>query len=871
MRCRFLSPVLLTAVLTAALGIPPARAQDKPTYDDHIKPLFREHCLTCHNPDTSKGGLDLSGYRGVLTGGSSGEVVQPGDPEGSTLFRVTAHLQEPFMPQRAGKRPDAELELLRRWIAGGLLEYTGSKAQVSKQPKLDLALDADVAGQRPEGPPPMPEDLALEPVVVPPRADAAVALAASPWAPLAAVGGQRQVLLYHADTGRLAGVLPFEEGRPYQVRFSGNGRLVMAGGGVGAKLGTVVLWDVTTGERVAQVGEEYDAVMAADLSPDQRWVAVGGTDKMVRIYATSGGDPVHRIKKHTEWVTAVGFSPDGVLLATGDRNGGLMVWEAQSGQEFYRLDGHPQAVTGLAWRRDANVLASCSEDGTIKLWDLHSGKQAKSWTAHPGGALAVAFAPDGRLVSGGRDRRCKIWAADGNLQKEITDFQDIVLGVAFGHDSSWVAAGDWTGRIRLFDAAEGSPRVELAANPPSIETRLAEVRARLLEREAPHAAGKTEADQARAAYSALRARQRKRDRIAETAGGIRDLYTRLAEAGQQAVQGRGEALQQVRNELEGLDRALQAAQKEQADTEAAQRALASEMGACEQQLVEQRQRLGELEAALQLARTQATENTTDPALAETAAQAGTEAGRARDGLAELEQQLSERRGQEEKLQTRLRDQRQSVQDLQARRPGLAQQVTPLETARQQEQAALDRVRQDLQQAGVAREEAVQSAAADRDQVETARTRAEEASAREADLHAALPAVRAEQLFWEAAEFNLQVRSARRERRDTAQVYTGLREEAAAAAQAADQMLRQLTDLRKTEWSRLEQAPPGEAAPGLDAFQQRMNELVDQFRGQTQSEHAALSAAGAAGAAFAERDAAYTQLKTRYEALKAAQP
>ena len=95
-----------------------------------------------------------------------------------------------------------------------------------------------------------------------------------------------------------------------------------------------MVYDVTTGKRVTEIGDEVDIVLAADISPDHKLVALGGPSKLVRVYATADGSVVREIKKHTDWVTAVEFSPDGVLLATGDRNGGLFAWEAGTGREF---------------------------------------------------------------------------------------------------------------------------------------------------------------------------------------------------------------------------------------------------------------------------------------------------------------------------------------------------------------------------------------------------------------------------------------------------------------------------------------------------------------------------------------------------------
>ena len=63
-----------------------------------------------------------------MQGGASGASIEPGDADGSYLFTLVTHKSEPFMPQNADKLPDAEIDLLRRWINGGALENAGSKA-----------------------------------------------------------------------------------------------------------------------------------------------------------------------------------------------------------------------------------------------------------------------------------------------------------------------------------------------------------------------------------------------------------------------------------------------------------------------------------------------------------------------------------------------------------------------------------------------------------------------------------------------------------------------------------------------------------------------------------------------------------------------
>ena len=372
------------------------------TYDDHVSEIFRSLCFKCHIQDRKKGGLALNTYGLTMEGGSSGKVVKPGEPDSSRLFALIAHLEEPHMPPKGGKLADGILETVRKWIAGGAPENKSSKIKLPTKPKLELSVSEPTA--KPEGPPPMPRGLSLEPVLRTQQTSAVTAMATSPWAPLLAVAGQKQVLLYNTDTSQLAGVLPFPEGSAHILKFSRNAGLLLAGGGRGAHSGKVVVWSVRTGERIVEIGDEYDSVLAADISSDHSMVALGGSSKMLRIYSTSDGELLHDIKKHTNWIFSLEFSPDGVLLASGDRNGGLHVWESFTGREYLALGGHGGPVTSVSWRGDSNILASSSEDSTIRLWEMENGRQIRSWNAHGGGTLAMQFHRNGQLVSCGRDR-----------------------------------------------------------------------------------------------------------------------------------------------------------------------------------------------------------------------------------------------------------------------------------------------------------------------------------------------------------------------------------------------------------------------------------------------------------------------------------
>ena len=187
----------------------------------------------------------------LMEGGGSGEDCLDGDADGSRLYQLMTHEDTPVMPPEPGSDRQEKLDIIRQWIGGGLLENSGSKVRRKRGPSLSFAA-TDVGG-KPEVIA-MPEKAWRVPVVTPQRAAAASAIATSPWAPLVAIAGQRQVAMYNTDTGILRGIIPYPEGVP-QVDSVQPGRCLSAGRWRNSRIqGTASLYDVKTGERVVTGG-----------------------------------------------------------------------------------------------------------------------------------------------------------------------------------------------------------------------------------------------------------------------------------------------------------------------------------------------------------------------------------------------------------------------------------------------------------------------------------------------------------------------------------------------------------------------------------------------------------------------------------------
>ena len=549
---------LVTLIALPSLVI----AEEKVTYDDHVFPIFQQSCLNCHNPDKTKGGLDLSSFTLTLKGGSGGKIAEPGDTN-SPLITSVQQTGDKKMPPEGDKLSAGQITILKNWIDGGLLENKSSSARKPSKPKFETTLRSDPAA-KPDGPPPMPAHLLLEPPIVTARPAAIHALAASPWAPLLAITGQRQILLHHTESLDLVGILPFPEGEPVSLAFTPDARYLIVGGGAPGKSGITVTFDITNGGRLLTVAKEFDTVLAADIRPGFDIVATGGPSRLLKIWNTESGALLQSVKKHTDWITALDLSADGVLLASGDRNGGVWVWESATAREFHTLRGHQGAITATVFRSDSNLLATASEDGSVRFWEMNGGSEVKKIDAHPGGVTAFAFSRDGSSLTAGRDMKAKLWKPDFSPARDLVGkLPSLPTALALDSEGKRAFIADAQGTVRVFQTTDAKAVGEIQANPPTIETRLQTLTAEIdrLEKSTtvnptpslPSLKSAVKRWTAAAINTKALATRREADESALTLDNLQTDFTKAADA----VMIQSNALNAKRGESEQLDKYLQ--------------------------------------------------------------------------------------------------------------------------------------------------------------------------------------------------------------------------------------------------------------------------------------------------------------------------
>jgi WD40 repeat protein len=157
-------------------------------------------------------------------------------------------------------------------------------------------------------------------------------------------------------------------------------------------------------------------------SPDGRYLAVGGDNKLIIIYDTLDWSIAKVFSDHKGSILTLEWSPGGTMIASGSGTDKvamhnvpenmIKVWDFTGNELVAELEGHQDGVMNLKWSSDGSQIASASDDKTIMLWSTGDWNRTMTLTGHTLGVLDVTWSSDSSmLVSGSRDYKVRLWDA----------------------------------------------------------------------------------------------------------------------------------------------------------------------------------------------------------------------------------------------------------------------------------------------------------------------------------------------------------------------------------------------------------------------------------------------------------------------------
>lgn len=200
----------------------------------------------------------------------------------------------------------------------------------------------------------------------------------------------------------------------------------------------------------------YDSAIA----PDNRLLAVGGSDGLLRLWDLGAAKELRTFKGHTKYIRSVAYSPDGKRIASGSGDATVRLWDAASGKEL-RSFKLAKSVWMVAFDTSGKNLLVIQLGGEALLLDADSGKTLKKWQTSSF-LFSTALSPSGRtLVVGRSNGGVEFWdLANTRLVNQLELGGGPVYALAFSPDNRFLAVGRGSGEVRIYDLlAPGADQV----------------------------------------------------------------------------------------------------------------------------------------------------------------------------------------------------------------------------------------------------------------------------------------------------------------------------------------------------------------------------------------------------------------------------
>ncbi|MYK93255.1 WD40 repeat domain-containing protein [Candidatus Poribacteria bacterium] len=230
----------------------------------------------------------------------------------------------------------------------------------------------------------------------------------------------------------------------------------------------IYIWCSHTGKKIreTEIQPPYQ-VYPICFSPDLSLLAGKNRDKdnvgrnikdgdSITIWQIETGEQIANITGYSDPVQRFCFSPCGRFLAAGNRHGTIHVWNVESGQLERTYTDYEESHMYPYFLPEGELITAAVSERSVEIWRVEKSEKLDEFE-HRWSSGTVHFSDSGTQLAFAGESEIKIWTQGHNAESHtlstLHGHIPTMDTLAFSVDEKTLAAGLWRDNVLLWDIA----------------------------------------------------------------------------------------------------------------------------------------------------------------------------------------------------------------------------------------------------------------------------------------------------------------------------------------------------------------------------------------------------------------------------------
>jgi len=249
------------------------------------------------------------------------------------------------------------------------------------------------------------------------------------------------------------------------LAYSSNGKTLVTA----SKDQTLKVWDALTGTLRKTIGLAPAPTTA--LALQGQLAAISHEDGLIEVFNLNTGLKQASLRRNEASVWSLAFTNQPGRLAAASHDWKIALWDVKQPQApVHIFEGHSNSVQAVAASPDHPFLVTGGADRRIKLWNLDTLDLVRTYPRQNDFITALAFAPDGnKFASATLKGDVRIWSTRSRRQlRHLRGHKGAVEGLSFSPDGKILTSAGSDGTIRIWSVRRGRTIKTLASHTGSV-------------------------------------------------------------------------------------------------------------------------------------------------------------------------------------------------------------------------------------------------------------------------------------------------------------------------------------------------------------------------------------------------------------------